>query len=68
MAATVDSTVLDTSVDRLICSVQLSVINPGATETITLPSNSPAVYPHYVKCTVVTAATSGDPVTTVHFT
>lgn len=62
MAATVDSTVLDTSVDRLICAVQLSVLNPGATETITLPSNSPAVYPHYFTCATLTPSTSGDPV------
>lgn len=60
MAATVDSTVVDTAVDRVICSVQLSVINPGATETITLPSNTPAVFPHYARLTVVTPATSKD--------
>lgn len=62
MAATVDSTIVDTSVDRVICSVQLSVLNPGATETVTLPSNTPALYPHYFRCTTVTPATSGDPV------
>lgn len=62
MAATVDSTLLDTSVDRVICSVTLSALNPGATETITLPTNTPALYPHFVRCTNVTPATSGDPV------
>ena len=60
--AVVDSTLTDTSVDRLIVAIQLSVLNPGATETITLPSTSPALYPHYVRCTTVTPPTSGDPI------
>lgn len=62
MAASVDSTVVRTSVDRVICEVQLSSINPGATETITLPSNTPALYPVMARLSVVTPATSKDPV------
>ena len=62
MAGTVDSNFVRTVVDRIVNEVQLSVLNSGATETITLNAGTPALYPTFTRMTVVTGTTSGDPV------